>query len=386
MKIVKDETSPIPRWKYRGYTVAIRAADVHGPTSLDLRKQISYLKTDDEIVQFVVEQIQKQTKLIQSKPGYYSAIATRLHFRCDEFFGDHRDFVLCNYADIVNHLFAPALALPHQNIVPLPGAGVIGFQSVLTRIRSNIASLHPARRDVRKLIPDPSLVWVPFVTEIFKGLEYLSKLYFLKNHQRQARKTFVDFVGLCSELSPDLRDVVWEFRCGVVHHGTLYNHTARGVFRFGVQTLGPMEPAIKRDDKSPLFFVDGEKYVVNLRGLSELMESAQRFVFDDMTRNVPKYVLSHDFYVWIGRSWNLQYIPSKDEMRKFQENSTTAYPMVDLKDPKTSRRMSEVVVVEYEDYVWKKFVASRFPRGYAALVRLFRRPRKEWIPIFKSPR
>ena len=131
MKIVTDENSRVPIWKCRGYTVAIRTVKGKVPRSLAFRREIGNLKSDEEIVQFVVDQIKAQPKLDHKRPGFYSAIATKLHFHCDEFFGNHRDFVLCNYWEIVTHLFAPAAALQEQNIYPYPGRGELAFHSVL---------------------------------------------------------------------------------------------------------------------------------------------------------------------------------------------------------------------------------------------------------------
>jgi hypothetical protein len=227
-------------------------------------------------------------------------------------------------------------------------------------------------------------VWGPFVTEIFKGIEYLSKLFFLKNHQRDAKKTFVNFVRLFSDLDPDLIEALWEFRCGIIHHGTLYNHTSRGVYRFGVRVFLENEPAIKRDINSPLTYVDGSKYLVNLRALPELMEKAQRYVFDDMTKSFPKYVLSEDFYIWIGRSWNFQYLPSAAEMRKFQESPGTGYPIVDPASEEISRKLAEVVIVEYEEYVWTRYIRTRFPQISATIVGVLSSSRRRWFRVPKK--
>ena len=372
MRIVRDVNRQIPYGMYRGYTVELRSLAAGEKSSLDLRNEIGRITSDAELLAFVASQCNEYIHLDQSRSGFYSALATFLHFRSMEFFGDHRTFVLCHYLPIVLHLFAPAGALREQNIIGLPGQKLLQFHSVLTRIRSNIQSLRPDRLQLRRLIPESSLSWVPFVTEVFRGLEYLSKIYFIKNDQRDAKKTFVEFLGIVSSLEPLLREGLWEFRCGVVHHGTLYNYTSRGVFRFGVQTLSAGQPAIADGNDPDNSYLVGDKFLVNLRGLAELMDAAQRTVYHDMMGHIDKYVLSQAFYTWFGRSWNFQYLPSNNEMGTLVGEPGSKFLHIDnISDVPLSRR-GNMAIVEFEDYIWVRYIAEKLPSLFRAWVGLSR--------------
>lgn len=107
--------------------------------------------------------------------------------------------------------------------------------------------------------------------------------------------------------------------------------------------------------------LEGRKYLVGLQGLRDMMEKAQRFVFEDMTMHVEKYVLDERFYEWIRRSWNVQYLPSIQETRRVR------LPTVEEIERRTGEtyQVREMVIVKYEDYLIAKWARERFPRLFS---------------------
>lgn len=178
MKLIFDKKRKLPPGKYWGYTVILTSPIPSKTSSLEIHKEARGLKDDEQVIRFVLARMNERGPLIQAYPGFYSATATLLAHRVDEFLGDCRSFVLCHYLDILAHLFAPADRLEEQNIVQLPGSPPLQFHSILTRIRRSIVALHPARLEEILVVEEPSVFWTPFVSEIFRGLEYLSKLFF----------------------------------------------------------------------------------------------------------------------------------------------------------------------------------------------------------------
>jgi len=249
--------------------------------------------------------------------GYYaalSAVLASLHIECR---GNSEVFAFRSYPFLCSYIFAPSARLYEQEVkTPLSEApGRLKFFSTLTSIEYNIKAntlYSCANRLGRKKYL--KYYFSPALTEVFKGLEYLSRLYFVSINNRESATRLKKFLKSFSSLQDKEINALWEFRCGLVHSGCLYNRNRNEIWRFGVNDGKNNNLIITQD--TILTGIKGQHFTIHTRGLTRLFYEAKSFVHEDMLRNPEKYLTNDDFFLWIRRYLSMQYLPSQEEMRK----------------------------------------------------------------------
>lgn len=258
--------------------------------------------------------------------GFHSATSSVLSFAYAKCGGDTETFAFRCYPLICAHIFAPAHRLFEQEAYsPLHGPGKLDLLSSLTQIEYNIraSSLYGSANHLGRT-KYLKYYFIPVLTEVFKGLEYLARLYFISVDNANARRRFKDFLASFSPLPEKHINALWQLRCGLVHSGTLYNPDRNKIWRFGVITKGDYGAVLVQDRlSSPL---RGEHYTLNTDALIRLFFEAKSFVENDMLTNPEKYLSKREFFEWIQRYFTIQYLPSHEEMK-------TLWGMPNIPDP-----------------------------------------------------
>lgn len=237
--------------------------------------------------------------------NYYRALSQLLKHRLICFQGDYRSFSIAHYYLILEHIFAPGEY--YQQMREL--------ESIFTINHSIIIALRIDNISKSKRIMDSRFPWSPQITEIIKGLEYIAKLYSL-DMNLGAGSSFKRLLRNLDHLEEDEVEALWQFRCGLVHSGTLYSRVSKQkVYKFRVDIDLNNSKAIYRTSSSAEF-VEGVKYFVNLCQFESLIDNARLMVFCHLHNSPEKYAFNNKFHEWLQTNWSLSYLPRKDEISK----------------------------------------------------------------------
>lgn len=270
-------------------------------------------------------------KFKKNDKNYYKSLSQFLKFRYLEFQYDHRSFVIAHYFFILDHIFAPARYAPEMS----------DLESILTINRSLVHGLFPP--ELRQKVGDIPFLWMPFIREIIRGLEYLSTLFSI-NLKLGSAKRFHHLISSCSDLTAEEIEALWQFRCGLVHAGTLYNISAKGtIYRFRVGVFSGEKVIFTPDDV--LEFLDGNRYLIDLPAFYNIYEESQEYVYNHMRDDFHKYILSDNYHDWVRTHWSVSYLPRKDEMDKSEISSSL--PSIDINDiPQDKTGHAQIVFFE----------------------------------------
>ncbi|MEC9359046.1 MAG: hypothetical protein VX836_14395 [Pseudomonadota bacterium] len=263
------------------------------------------MRTTDEFFSLVGDLLPEYEKCDKTKGSYYRALSEFLEHRLIEFDHDYPAFVVAHYFLIMDHIFAPASAVREMGVM----------ESLLAINRSHVLALHhfPANERQR----EGRFPWFPMLKEIFTGIDFMARLYTVDQSRVGSGSRFKKLVLAYSNLNSSEVEALWQFRCGMVHSGTLYNVSEKGViYRFRADVFQD-DRAIYEPPRS-LAYLAGRRFHVNLRVFHRLYEDAQMFLHKDMKTNVQKYAFSSAFHDWIRTHWTLSYLPSHDELANLE--------------------------------------------------------------------
>jgi hypothetical protein len=247
--------------------------------------------------------------------GFYAALTAMLSNVYVECRGNSEIFAFRTYPFLCEYVFAPSERIYEQEIKnPLLG-GNLGFFSMLTLIDHGIKAsglynegISLGRTKYLKFYFTSGLI------ELFRGLEYLSRLYYIKTNNLEAGPRFKDFLKSVSKLNDVEINALWECRCGIIHSGCLYNLNKNNIWRFGINNFLKNNKVITQDNRLPS--LEGKHFTIYTKALTELFYEAKNIVYRDMKENPEKYLTNADFFVWIRRYLSVQYLPSEGEYSK----------------------------------------------------------------------
>ena len=283
-----------------------------------LHEEANSLHTDAEIAEFLARRRAEVTAdfELQRIPGFTAAVASLLSIRYNIFCGDTRAFCLCHYDLLLSHIFTPPDKRDEQVISDVGVGQPYNFTSILSLISANIQAMYlycnANRLGRRRYLAH---CYFPLVDELFRGFEYLARLHSLDLGTERARERLTSFLRQICDLDEEYLDALWEFRCGIVHRGTLYNATRNGIFRFSFGCLG-RETFVIRRKASPERFLEGRGYDVSGTGLLRLYLKAVSFVAAEMHAFPQRYAGSDRFHEWLRTSWTEQYLFTSEEHAK----------------------------------------------------------------------
>jgi len=247
--------------------------------------------------------------------GFHSATAALLSTVYTAYLGDNEIFTFRCYPLICAYIFVPAQRLSEQvGYSPFSHGRKMDFLSTLGQIDYNIRAnwLYGSARILgrKRYLEYCSF---PIFSEIFKGLEFLARLYFVSLETKNPGPRLKQFLHAFSGLDEVQLEALWQFRCGIVHSNSLYNFNRNQIWRFGVRTEPIKEPKVIIEDDS-LQFLEGKHFTIFTKGLIDLYMKAKAFVLEDMLINYRKYLTNPDFFTWIRRYLSIQYLPSLKEV------------------------------------------------------------------------
>jgi len=265
----------------------------------------------------VRDDIAKANVLKESQvSGFHSATAALLSTMHAVYLGDTEIVAFRCYPLLCAHIFVPAQRLYEQVVyTPVSLGKKLDFRSTLGQIDYNIRAnwlYGSARIFGRKRYLE--YCSFPLFSEIFKGLEFLARLYSLSLETRTPGPRLKQFFHVFSGLSEVQIEALWQFRCGVVHSNSLYNYNKDQIWRFGVRTEPIREPAVIIEDDS-LQSLEGRHFTVFTEGLIGLYRGAKAFVLENTLRNYRKYLSNPNLFTWIRRYLSIQYLASQKEMK-----------------------------------------------------------------------
>jgi len=265
----------------------------------------------------VRDDIAKANVLKESQvSGFHSATAALLSTMHAVYLGDTEIVAFRCYPLLCAYIFVPAQRLYEQVVyTPVSLGKKLDFRSTLGQIDYNIRAnwlYGSARIFGRKRYLE--YCSFPLFSEIFKGLEFLARLYSLSLETRTPGPRPKQFFHVFSGLSEVQIEALWQFRCGIVHSNSLYNYNKDQIWRFGVRTEPIREPAVIIEDDS-LQSLEGRHFTVFTEGLIGLYRGAKAFVLENMLRNYRKYLSNPNLFTWIRRYLSIQYLASQKEMK-----------------------------------------------------------------------
>jgi hypothetical protein len=247
--------------------------------------------------------------------GFHSATAALLGTVYTAYLGDNEIFTFRCYPLICAYIFVPAQRLYEQVVyTPVSLGNKMDFRSTLGQIDYNIRAnwLYGSARILgRKRYLE--YCSSPLFSEIFKGLEFLARLYFVSLETKNPGLRLKQFLRAFSGLGEVQIEALWQFRCGMVHSNSLYNFHKNRIWRFGVRTEPTKELIVISEDNS-LQFLEGKHFTVFTKDLIDLYMKAKAFVLEDMLVRYRKYLTNQDFFTWIRRYLSIQYLPSLKEV------------------------------------------------------------------------
>ena len=248
--------------------------------------------------------------------GFHSATAAFLSTMHAVYLGDTEIFAFRCYPWICAYIFVPAHRLSEQVVyTPLSLGKKMDYRSTLGQIDYNIRAnwLYGSARILgrKRYLEYCSF---PLFSEIFKGLEFLARLYLLSLETRTPGPRLKQFLHAFSGLNEVQIEALWQFRCGIVHSNSLYNFNKNQIWRFGVRTEPIKDPIVVIEDGS-LQSLEGKHFTIFTKGMIDLYRKAKAFVLEDMLINYRKYLTNPDFFTWIRRYLSIQYLPSQKEMK-----------------------------------------------------------------------
>ena len=249
--------------------------------------------------------------------GFHSATAAFLSTMHAAYLGDTEIFAFRCYPLICAYIFIPAHRLSEQVVYsPLSRGKKMDFRSTLGGIDYNIRAnwLYGSARILgrKRYLEYCSF---PLFSEIFKGLEFLARLYSLSLETRTPGPRLKQFLHAFSGLNEVQIEALWQFRCGIVHSNTLYNFNKDQIWRFGVRTEPIRDPIVIIEDDS-LQSLEGKHFTILTKGMIDLYRKAKAFVLKDMLINYKKYLTNPDLFTWIRRYLSIQYLPSQKEVKR----------------------------------------------------------------------
>lgn len=249
--------------------------------------------------------------------GFHSATAAFLSTVYTAYLGDNEIFTFRCYPLICAYIFVPAQRLYEQVVyTPVSLGKKMDFRSTLGQIDYNIRAnwLYGSARILgrKRYLEYCSF---PLFSEIFKGLEFLARLYFVSLENKNPGLRLTQFLRAFSRLDEVQIEALWQFRCGMVHSNSLYNFNRNQIWRFGVRTEPTKEPIVIIEDDS-LQFLEGKHFTVFTKDLIDLYMKAKAFVLEDMLIGYKKYLTNPDFFTWIRRYLSIQYLPSLKEVAR----------------------------------------------------------------------
>ena len=249
--------------------------------------------------------------------GFHAAAAAFLSTIYTAYLGDNEIFTFRCYPLICAYIFVPAQRLSEQvGYSPFSQGKKMDFLSTLGQIDYNIRAnwLYGSARILgreRYL----EYCFLPVFSEIFKGLEFLTRLYFVSLETKNPGLRLKQFLHAFSGLDEVQIEALWQFRCGIVHSNSLYNFNKNQIWMFGVRTEPTKEPIVITEDDS-LQFLEGKHFTVFTKGLLDLYMKVKAFVLEDMLVNYRKYLTNPDFFTWIRRYLSIQYLASLKEVAR----------------------------------------------------------------------
>lgn len=272
-------------------------------SSFELHCRAEKAESAEDLLLISAEIFSELSKANREGKNYYRALATFLRHRILEFQFRYKPFVVAHYFLIIDHLFAPS---KHA-------AEMSDLESILTINRGLVLAFVPSEISKNPVQADTRLYWFPCIKEVIRGLEYLAKLFSINENRIGSGRRFTLLISACSNLNNEEIEALWQFRCGLVHSGTLYNTSVKGeIYRFRVDVFE--DQRLIFEPKEKLHHLEGNRYFVNLAKFQKLFEDAQRFLHQDMMNNIEKYAFSENYHEWIRTHWSLSYLPSKEEM------------------------------------------------------------------------
>ena len=273
------------------------------------------MSTEEKLVR-VRDAIARANILDESRiSGFHSATAAFLTTVYASYLGDSEIFTFRCYPLICAYIFVPAQRLYEQvGYSPLSHGEKMDFRSTLGQIDYNIRAnwLYGSARILgRKSYLE--YCSFPIFSEIFKGLEFLARLYFISLQTKNPGPRLKQFLRAFSGLDEVHLEALWQFRCGIVHSNSLYNFNKNQIWTFGVRTEPTKEPIVIIADDS-LQFLEGKHFTVFTKGLIDLYMKAKAFVLEDMLADYRKYLTDPDFFTWIRRYLSIQYLASLKEV------------------------------------------------------------------------
>jgi len=248
--------------------------------------------------------------------GFHSATAALLSIMHAVYLGDTEIFAFRCYPLICAYIFVPAQRLYEQVVyTPVSLGKKMDFRSTLGQIDYNIRAnwLYGSARILgrKRYLEYCSF---PLFSEIFKGLEFLARLYSLSLETRTPGPRLKQFLRVFSGLNELQIEALWQFRCGIVHSNSLYNFNKDQIWRFGVRTEPIKTPIVIIEDDS-LQSLEGKHFTIFTEGMIGLYRKAKAFVLEDMLTNYRKYLSNPNLFTWIRRYLSIQYLPSQKEMK-----------------------------------------------------------------------
>lgn len=265
----------------------------------------------------VCDDIAKADVLKESRvSGFYSATAALLSTMHAVYLGDTEVVAFRCYPLLCAYIFVPAQRL-HEQVMytPILIGGKLDFRSTLGQIDYNIRAnwLYGSARTLgRKRYLEYCAF--PLFSELFKGLEFLARLYSLSLETKTPGPRLKRFLRVFSGLNEAQIEALWQFRCGIVHSNSLYNFNQDQIWRFGVRTEPIKEPLVIVEDDS-LRSLEGRHFTIFTEGLTGLYRRARAFVLEDMLANYKKYLSNPSFFTWIRRYLSIQYLASQKELK-----------------------------------------------------------------------
>jgi len=249
--------------------------------------------------------------------GFHSATAAFLSTVYTAYLGDNEIFTFRCYPLICAYIFVPAQRLSEQvGYSPFSQVKKMDFLSTLGQIDYNIRAnwLYGCARILGRKRYLEYCVF-PLFSELFKGLEFLARLYFVSLQTKNPGIRLKQFLRAFSGLNEVQIEALWQFRCGIVHSNSLYNFNRNQIWRFGVRTEPTKEPIVIIEDDSQQF-LEGKHFTVFTKGLIHLYKRAKAFVLEDMLINYRKYLTNPDFFTWVRRYLSIQYLPTLREVER----------------------------------------------------------------------
>ena len=248
--------------------------------------------------------------------GFHSATAALLSTMHAVYLGDTEIFAFRCYPLLCAYIFVPAQRLYEQVVyTPVSLGKKMDFRSTLGQIDYNIRAnwLYGSARILgrKRYLEYCSF---PLFSEIFKGLEFLARLYALSLETRTPGPRLKQFLRAFSGLNEVQIEALWQFRCGIVHSNSLYNFNKDQIWRFGVRTEPIKDPIVIIEDDS-LQPLEGKHFTIFTEGMIGLYRKAKAFVLEDMLTNYRKYLSNPNLFTWIRRYLSIQYLPSQKEMK-----------------------------------------------------------------------